>query len=117
MASNDQKIWEERHGSRQGREEPSPFLQEIFASHGWRIQPGRALDIATGKGRNAFFLARRGFQVEGVDISEVALQEAQKRAAERNLSVSFRQTDLDSVEFPEAAYDLILNFNFLQRSL
>lgn len=117
MTSDDQKVWNKRHGSRQGREEPSPFLQEIFASHGWRIQPGRALDIATGKGRNACFLAERGFQVEAVDISEVALEEARRRAAERHLSVTFWQTDLDRVEFPEAVYDMVLNFNFLLRSL
>lgn len=117
MATDDQKVWNKRHGSRQGREEPSSFLRQVFESHGWRIQPGRALDIATGKGRNACFLAERGFQVEAVDISEVALEEARRRAAERNLAVNFRQVDLDSVEFPEAAYDMVLNFNFLLRSL
>jgi len=75
MGTDDQKVWDERHGSREGREEPSFFLRQIFESHGWRIQPGRALDIASGKGRNACFLAERGFQVEAVDISEVGLVE------------------------------------------
>ncbi len=92
-------------------------MREIFASNSWRIQPGRVLDIATGKGRNAFFLVERGFQVEAVDISEVALQEGQRAAQERGLAITFRQADLDRVELPEGAYDLILNFNFLQRSL
>lgn len=117
MARDDRKRWDEKHASRHGHEEPSLFLRRIFESHAWRVQPGRALDIATGKGRNALFLAERGFQVEAVDISEVALREARRRAAERNISVTFRQADLDSVELPATAYDLILNFNFLLRPL
>ena len=117
MGTDDRKRWDEKHASRHGQEEPSPFLWRIFESHAWRIQPGTALDIATGKGRNALFLAERGFNVEGVDISEIALREARKRAAEKNLTVSFRTADLDTLELPEAAYDLILNFNFLLRPL
>ena len=81
------------------------------------MAPGRALDIATGRGRNAIFLAERGFAVEGVDISEVALQEAQRRAVQKGLAVTFRQADLDHIELPEAQYDLIVNINFLLRSL
>lgn len=55
--------------------------------------------------------------MEGVDISEVALQEARRRAAEKGLAVTFRQADLDHIELPEARYDLIVNINFLLRSL
>jgi len=117
MAADDQKRWDERYSSKHGHEGPSPFLLQVFESHAWRIQPGRALDIATGKGRNALFLAERGFSVEAVDISEVALQEGRKVAEERGLAVAFRQADLDKTGLPDAAYDLILNFNFLQRSL
>jgi len=117
MARDDQKRWDEKHASRQGRGGASPFLVEILAAGSWQIQPGRALDIAAGKGRNAFFLAERGFQVEAVDISEVAIQEGRRAAEEKGLSVNFRQADLEQTELPEGIYDLILNFNFLQRSL
>ena len=117
MATEDQKSWDKKHAGEHAAEGPSPFLQQIFQSHAWRIQPGRALDIATGKGRNALFLAEKGFSVEAVDISDVALQEGRRAAQEKGLSVTFRQADLDSAELPEAAYDLILNFDFLQRSL
>ncbi|HBA38874.1 MAG TPA: hypothetical protein DCZ05_03780 [Deltaproteobacteria bacterium] len=117
MARDDQKRWDEKHASRHGKGGPSPFLREILAAGSWQIQPGRALDIATGKGRNAFFLAEKGFHVEAVDISEVALQEGRRAAEQKGLPVNFRQADLDRIELPEGAYDLILNFNFLQRSL
>ncbi|MEK7782881.1 MAG: class I SAM-dependent methyltransferase, partial [Candidatus Binatota bacterium] len=117
MAGDDQKIWDERHASKHGQGEPSPFLKEILESNSWRIQPGRAIDIATGRGRNALFLAERGFSVEAIDVSTVALEQGRKAAQEKKLAIDFRQADLDSTELPEAAYDLILNFNFLQRAL
>ncbi len=117
MAGEDQERWDEKHASRHGGELPSDFLKEIFHLGSWLIQPGRALDIATGKGRNALFLAERGFSVEGIDISEVALREARRRAEEKGFTIAFRQADLDKIELPKAAYDMIVNFNFLQRSL
>lgn len=117
MVVDDQKIWDEKHASKHGQGEPSPFLKEILESNSWRIQPGRAIDIATGRGRNALFLAERGFSVEAIDVSTVALEQGRKAAQEKGLPVTFRQADLDSTELPEAAYDLILNFNFLQRAL
>jgi SAM-dependent methyltransferase len=117
MATEDRERWDEKHAARHGHEDPSPFLQQLFQIGSWLIQPGRALDIATGKGRNALFLAERGFSVEGIDISEVALREARRRAEKKGFTITFRQADLDKIELPEAAYDMIVNFNFLQRSL
>ncbi len=117
MASEDRKRWDERHASGHGIGAPAVFLEQIFREYSWRLKPGHALDIATGKGRNALFLAERGYRVEAIDVSEVALREARKAAGERGLIVNFRQVDVDAFEFPEAAYDLVLNFNFLERSL
>jgi 2-polyprenyl-3-methyl-5-hydroxy-6-metoxy-1,4-benzoquinol methylase len=117
MATEDQKRWDERHEAHRGEVGPASFLCEIFRADSWNIQTGRALDIATGKGRNALFLAEQGFMVDAIDISEVALQEAQTAAQNRGLSINFEQADLESIELPELSYDLILNFNFLQRSL
>ncbi|MFQ5852474.1 MAG: class I SAM-dependent methyltransferase [Candidatus Binatia bacterium] len=117
MGTDDQERWNARHATEHGEQGPSVFLKQIIEQSSWRIQPGRALDIATGKGRNALFLAKKGFAVEAVDISEVALEQARRLAKGRGLTITFRQVDLNSVELPEAAYDMILNFNFLQRSL
>lgn len=117
MVTTDQAKWDREHAIKRGEGAPPSFLRQVFHLESWRIAPGRALDIATGRGRNAIFLAERGFAVEGVDISEVALQEARRRAAEKGLAVTFRQADLDHIELPEARYDLIVNINFLLRSL
>jgi 2-polyprenyl-3-methyl-5-hydroxy-6-metoxy-1,4-benzoquinol methylase len=117
MSRDDETRWDRQHAEAQGLDRPSSFLAEIFlAGHG-SIAPGRALDIACGKGRNALFLAARGFDVTGLDISSVALKEARRQALARSLSVSFRRADLENVQLPQAHYDLIINFNYLQRSL
>ena len=117
VATEDQKRWDEKHAGKRGDEPPSPFLDEMFREGRWTIPPGSALDIATGRGWNAFFLAGRGFRVDAMDISQVALQKARKIAQAKGLAINFIEADLDHADLPEAAYDLILNFNFLQRSL
>ena len=117
MATEDQKHWDEKHAGGHGEEAHSPFLEEIFYKGSWSIPPGRALDIATGRGRNAFFLAERGFRVDAMDISQVALQEAGKVAEAKGLTINFIQADLEQAALPEMTYDLIINCNFLERSL
>jgi len=110
--------WNQRFASQPSflSERPSPFLaremERILA-----IAPGRrALDIACGEGRNSVYLARHGFRVTGLDISDVGLGKAERRADEAGVTVDFRQADLDGYEFTEQ-YDLIVNFNFLLREL
>src|SRR5947208_11471105 len=117
MSASDQVRWERKHLAEHGSEEVSGFLREIFQTQNWPMRSGRALDIAAGKGRNAIFLAERGFDVEAIDISPVALDEARRRATERKLDISWREADLEQIDLPEACYDLVLNVNYLQRSL
>jgi 2-polyprenyl-3-methyl-5-hydroxy-6-metoxy-1,4-benzoquinol methylase len=117
MATEDQKRWDDKHAGKPGDQPPSSFLTEIFSSASWQIAPGRALDVATGRGRNACFLAERGFSVDAMDISEVGLQEARKTAEAKGLAINFIQTELEQAALPGPAYDLIVNFNFLERSL
>ena len=56
-----------------------------FAAEVSGLAPGRALDVACGEGRNAVWLAERGWQVTGVDFSEVALEKAATLAASRGV--------------------------------
>jgi 2-polyprenyl-3-methyl-5-hydroxy-6-metoxy-1,4-benzoquinol methylase len=95
---------------------PSRFLAENIAMIK-DLTPGKkALDIACGEGRNSIFLARHGFKVIGLDISEEGLAKAKRLANVEGLAVSFHCMDMESYEFTEA-YDLIINFNFLLRDL
>jgi SAM-dependent methyltransferase len=117
MAECDRQRWNCKHAAEHTAPHPADLLTHIFASGFWQIDPGRSLDIATGKGQNAVFLAERGFEVVGIDISPLALVEARRLAKEKSVRVSWQQADLENVELAQAFYDVILNFNYLQRSL
>lgn len=109
------KEWDERY--RQGRgmpEEPSALLVENRAL----LPPkGRALDVATGSGRNALYLASLGFRVTGVDVSRVAVALCREKADRLGLTVETVVADLEGYRLPVDTYDLVINFHYLQRSL
>jgi tellurite methyltransferase len=98
-----------------GRNPSSYLVEQIdFIT---RLCPGReALDIACGEGRNSIFLARHGFRVTGVDISDTGLAKARRWAEKEEVPVNFIAADLESFS-PDRSYDLIINFNFLLRGL
>lgn len=117
MGADDQSRWDRQRAVSHGEQAPSQFLREILEGEHWSVAPGKALDLACGKGRNALFLASRGFQVTAIDISPVALAQAHKQAQRGSLSISWRQADLEHLQLPCAEYDLVVNINYLQRSL
>jgi SAM-dependent methyltransferase len=84
--------------------EPNRFVAAELTG----MEPGRALDLATGQGRNAVWLATQGWKVTGVDFSETGLATARRLAAERGVSVDWVSADL--LEYtPEAGhYELVL---------
>ncbi len=117
MALDDRAKWDRQYAAEGATEEPSRFLREIFEAGSWPLPKGRALDIATGKGRHALFLAERGFEVVGIDISPIALETARRTAQQQSLAIDWQEADLEHIEFPKGHYDLVLNFDYLQRSL
>jgi SAM-dependent methyltransferase len=74
------------------------------------LPPGRALDLACGEGRNAVWLAERGWQVTGVDFADVALTKARNLAAARAVEVDWVQADLLAYSPERRGYDLVLLF-------
>ena len=115
MSTEEQQRWDERYasGEYRPRTEPSPFV--VAATE--RIPRGRALVLACGTGRNALYLAGAGFEVEGLDISAVAITQAREEAARRGLAVDFKVADLDQVDLPEDAYDLVTMVRYVNRAL
>ncbi|MDB1090183.1 class I SAM-dependent methyltransferase [Streptomyces sp. ACA25] len=70
--------------------------------------PGRALDLGAGEGRNAVWLASRGWQVDAVDFSAVALQRASELAGSHRVAIHTHVADL-TLFVPQAeGYDLAL---------
>jgi len=92
-------------------ETPAPLVVE-FASG---LKPGSALDLACGPGRNALYLAERGWHVTAFDGSSTAIELL--RAS--NPSIDARVVDLEAVGFevPADNYGLVLSCYYLQRSL
>ena len=117
MSADDRLRWDRQHAESSGPEEASSFLREICTGEHWQIPTGRALDVACGKGRNALFLAVQGFDVTALDVSAVALSEGQRRAEEKDLRITWLEIDLEKDRLPGTGYDLIVDFNYLQRAL
>ena len=99
--------WDERFrsGSYPIDPDPSPVLRRYLDA----CPDGQALDVATGTGRNAVFLAAEGYRVDAVDQSREGLRIAREKARERGVAdrTEWIQADLENYEFPTATYDLI----------
>jgi len=117
MSTDDRIRWDKQHLSSPGTATPSVFLREILESEAWPGMRGRVLDIACGKGRNAIYLAQHGFAVTALDISQVALAEGQRLALQQTLPIDWQQWDLETSRLGLHDFDLVINFNYLQRSL
>ncbi|TDQ50721.1 class I SAM-dependent methyltransferase [Actinorugispora endophytica] len=72
------------------------------------LRPGRALDLGAGEGADAIWLARRGWRVTAVDVSQVALDRAAEHAAEAEVAglVDWQRHDL-ATSFPSGVFDLV----------
>jgi cyclopropane fatty-acyl-phospholipid synthase-like methyltransferase len=66
------------------------------------------LAVADGEGRNGTFLASLGADVHAVDFSDMALERAEKLAAEQRVKIMTEQVDLLSHEFADESYDAIV---------
>jgi tellurite methyltransferase len=100
--------------------EPDTFLINAYNEFLAGTAPGAALDVAGGAGRNAVWLAERGWRVKLIDISDVALKMAQDKfkSAEAHGNLKTEVVDLNSLQdLGTAQYDLITIFYFLRREL
>lgn len=109
--------WEQmyRSGERGTENAPTILLVETLE----KLPPGTAIDLACGAGRNAVYLAARGWTVTAVDGSERAIKLVEQRAAARGVRVHTRVSDLTNPDFtiPPDAFDLVLIAYYLQRDL
>lgn len=100
-----------------GGDVPPPA--RVLAENAHLLSPigGRALDLACGLGGNALFLARRGFQVDAVDISPVAIGILRTHVEHQGLPIRAWSEDACSMTFPMEEYRVIVVSRFLERSL
>lgn len=76
------------------------------------MPPGRALDMGSGNGTKAIFMATHGWRVTGVEAVPIAIAESRRRAANAGVSIDFREGDVTMLEELnlEKGYSLIFDF-------
>jgi len=102
----DRADWDRRYAGREfvWSAEPNRFLVPEVEG----LEPGRALDLAAGEGRNAVWLATRGWTVTAVDWSEVGLGKGRLLAEHQAVTVDWVVADLREWESPERGFDLVI---------
>ncbi len=106
--------WDNRYtGEPEDLDSPDEFLLEQAGL----LTSGRALDLASGLGANSVFLAQKGYCVDALDISFVALSKLGAESRRRGLNVRCATADLDSFPLPVGRYDLVIVFYFFSEPL
>jgi ubiquinone/menaquinone biosynthesis C-methylase UbiE len=92
---------------------PLPAVSE-FAEYLKQVGSKTVLDLGCGAGRHAIFLARAGFQVTGLDVSETALAELHGRLAKAGLAnVSLVKHEMSELPFIDGSFDALVSTNVL----
>jgi len=106
MATVDSQEWDQRYAGTElvWTAEPNRFVVAELED----LPPGRALDMAAGEGRNAVWLAARGWQVTAVDFSAVGLDKGRQLAQARGVTVDWVQADVLDYQPEAAAFQLVL---------
>jgi len=102
------RMWDERHASHDPIEsrDADPTLVALLTG----VPPGSALDLGAGDGRNAVWLAKRGWTVTAVDFSKVALDRGHALADAAGVSVEWTLADLLDWTPPARSFDLVCLF-------
>ncbi len=102
----DREHWDRRYHEQEfaNAVPPNRFLAEAVAA----FEPGRALDLAAGQGRNAVWLAEQGWEVTAVEWSGVAIDRGRRLAELRGVSVEWIVADLREWTPPPLVFDLVV---------
>jgi SAM-dependent methyltransferase len=100
-------------------EKPDPFFLSAFDQFVADPFPntGTALDLGSGIGRHALWLAKRNWQVTVVDISEVAIRKLDQKARQLDLTLDLFALDAREHQFKPACFDLIVMFYHFDRAI
>ncbi|EQC49641.1 bifunctional 2-polyprenyl-6-hydroxyphenol methylase/3-demethylubiquinol 3-O-methyltransferase UbiG [Bacteriovorax sp. DB6_IX] len=93
---------------------PAKFLSRNFE---YIPQGAKVLDIGMGEGRNAVFLASKGYKVTGIDISSVALKKARMLAREFGVRIETVHKSVADYKVPKNSLDAIICFYYVDREV
>jgi len=101
----DRETWNQRYAASDlvWSSGPNRLFAELVAD----LPPGRALDLGCGEGRNALWLAERGWTVTAVDYSSVGIDKGRQLAIHRGVTVDFRVEDAAAFEPAPGSFDLV----------
>jgi tellurite methyltransferase len=118
VTQQERAAWDERFRTGDHADpQPDPFLKQLDEYWDKLPKNGRALDVACGAGRNAVWLARKGWDVTACDFSLEGLRKAQALAGKRGVRLHLFCQDLEAASLPPGRFDLIICFFYLQREL
>ena len=110
MSEQDRQRWQRRHTEPRDAS-PRPTIRWVGRGGG-----ALALDVACGQGRHTLALLELGYRVVAVDIARTALERLD-RLLPRAARAFLVEADLDTWPFADEAFDLIVMFDFLDRTL
>ncbi|HDR50454.1 MAG TPA: class I SAM-dependent methyltransferase [Mariniphaga anaerophila] len=100
------EFWNERYALKEYAygTEPNRFFEAQIK----RLSPGKVLFPAEGEGRNAVHAAKNGWEVYAFDSSKEACKKAENLAAVSGVSIQYKVTDFDKINFPAEFFDSIV---------
>jgi SAM-dependent methyltransferase len=100
-----QAEWDNRYGEREQLWSGNPngaLVAEVAT-----LTPGRVLDVGCGEGADAVWLARRGWDVTGLEVSRLALERAAGHARDAGVAIRWVHAGLAEAELPPRSFDLV----------
>ena len=124
ISDNEREHWNRKYREAPGSWlVPDPFLPRAFSEYILPLFPrgGSALDLAGGAGRHAIWLAKQGWEVTLIDISETGVEQARQNAGPLASHIRLVVDDLthfraSQTEF-EVAFDVVMAFFYLKREI
>jgi len=121
VGMDEKTLWDKKYRERSHSSlEPDPFLVSAYNEFLSGSSSGLALDVAGGVGRHSIWLAKRGWRVKLLDISDVGIKQAMANAESTGTASSIfsEVRDLNIMQdLGQEQYDLVIVFFFLQREL
>jgi len=107
LPTPDDTLWNSRYDVNEYVYGTAP--NDFLADHYHRIQGNKVLCLAEGEGRNAVFLAEKGYDVTAVDFSSAGIEKANKLAAQKNVHIHYIKADLAEYELGQHEWDGIVS--------
>lgn len=114
MALQDKEKWNKKYQETPSLTKDRQASKKLTSALNYVKIKQKALDVACGTGRNSIYLSKQGFEVDAIDISEVAIEILNEKKIKK---INTKVVDLDTHIPVKEQYDLIVMSNFLDRDM